>query len=310
VLRTRGPWLAAGITLAGLVPYLAWEATHGWPTLTFLPTQDAATAASTPRSTYVLQQLAFVGPAVVLVALGVRALWRDPRLRALAVLAPVTSLLFFVEQGRAYYALPAIALPLAAGAVAAERWWFARRQEGRSHRRAVIAAALVASQLAVIAVAAPLVWPVLPTATMVRLGYWQTGWFKDELGWPELVAQTARAWREIPAAQRADTVLLARNYGEAGALDLYGPRLGLPRALSGHLSFQYWHPRRMAQRRMLAVGYDAATLHGLCSAQRVVARIDNRWGIANQEQGQTIAMCTLRAPLGTLWASWIATDRL
>jgi 4-amino-4-deoxy-L-arabinose transferase-like glycosyltransferase len=52
VLRTRGPWLAAGITLAGLVPYLAWEATHGWPTLTFLPTQDAATAASTPRSTY------------------------------------------------------------------------------------------------------------------------------------------------------------------------------------------------------------------------------------------------------------------
>ena len=203
-LRTRGPWLAAGIALAGLVPYLGWEAAHGWPTLTFLPTQDAVTAAATPRSAYVLQQLAFVGPALVLVAVGVRRLWRDPRLRALAVLAPVTSLLFFVEQGRAYYALPAIALPLAAGAVAAERWWSARRREGRSRRRAVMAGALVASQIAVTAVAAPLVWPVLPTATMVRLGLWQASWYKDELGWPELAAQTARAWRAIPAAQRAE----------------------------------------------------------------------------------------------------------
>ena len=309
-LRTRGPWLASGIALLGLAPYLAWEAAHGWPTLTFLPSQDAATAASTPRPTYVFQQLAFVGPAMVLIAVGVRELWRDPRVRALAVLAPLTSLLFFVEQGRAYYSLPAIALPLAAGAVAAERWWSARRRDGRSRRRAVMAGALVASQLAAIALAAPLVWPVLPTATMVRLGYWQTGWFKDELGWPELAAQTARAWRAIPAGQRAGTALLARNYGEAGALDLYGPALGLPQALSGHLSFQYWHPRRMPQHRVLAVGYDTATLRGLCRSIWVVARINNPWGIANQEQGQTIAVCTLRAPLGVLWASRIATDRL
>jgi 4-amino-4-deoxy-L-arabinose transferase-like glycosyltransferase len=309
-LRTRGPWLAAGIALAGLVPYLGWEAIHGWPTLTFLPTQDAVTAAATPRSAYVLQQLSFVGPALALAAVGVRRLWRDPRLRVLAVLAPVTSLLFFVEQGRAYYALPAIALPLAAGAVAAERWCSARRREGGTRRRAVMAGALVASQIAFTAVAAPLVWPVLPTVTMVRLGLWQASWYKDELGWPELAAQTARAWRAIPAAQRADTALLARNYGEAGALDLYGPALGLPQALSGHLSFQYWHPRRMPQRRALAVGYDAAALRGLCRSQRVVARIGNRWGIANEEQGRTIAVCTLRAPLGVLWARRIATDRL
>jgi hypothetical protein len=174
----------------------------------------------------------------------------------------------------------------------------------------VVAGALVASQIAVTAVAAPLVWPALPTATMVRLGLWQAGWYKDELGWPELAAQTARAWRSIPAAQRADTVLLARNYGEAGALDFYGPALGLPQALSGHLSFQYWHPRRMPQRRVLAVGYDATVLQGLCRSQRVVGRIGNPWGIANEEQGRTIAVCTLRAPLGVLWARQIATDRL
>jgi 4-amino-4-deoxy-L-arabinose transferase-like glycosyltransferase len=310
VLATRGPWLAAAIALALVVPYLGWEAAHGWPTLTFLPTQDAVTAAATPRSTYVIQQLAFVGPVLALVAIGVRRLWGDPRLRALAVLAPATAALFFIERGRAYYALPVITLPLAAGAVAADRWWSARGSGGRRRRRRAAAAALAAAQLAVVAAAGPLVWPVLPTATMVRLGLWQASWYKDELGWPELARQTARAWRTISLAARADTALLARNYGEAGALDPYGPGLGLPRALSGHLSFQYWHPQRLPQHHVLAVGFDAATLRRLCRSARVVARIDNRWRVGNEEQGRTIATCALRAPLGALWAPLIATDRL
>ncbi|MGZ4168489.1 MAG: hypothetical protein ACXVFO_17610, partial [Solirubrobacteraceae bacterium] len=95
-----------------------------------------------------------------------------------------------------------------------------------------------------------------------------------------------------------------------GALDLYGPSLGLPQALSGHLSFQYWHPARMPQRHVLAVGFDEETLRGLCRAQQVVARIDNRWRLANEEEGRSIETCTLRAPLGAMWASRIATDRL
>lgn len=316
IVATRGPWLATLLALGCLVPYLGWEAAHAWPTLTFLPSQDAATAASTPRATYLLQQLAFVGPVLVLVALGVRHLWREPSLRTLAVLAPATAALFFVERGRAYYALPAIAAPLAAGAVAADGWWSARRIErrrarpARRGRRNALAGALAVAQLIVVAAAAPLVWPVLPTATMVRLGLWQGGWYKDELGWPELAGQTARAWRAIPVAERSDTALLAQNYGEAGALDLYGPRLGLPQALSGHLSFQYWHPRRMPQRRVLAVGFDAGTLRRLCSSETLAARLGNPWRIANEEEGRTIVTCRLRAPLGALWGSVIATDRL
>ncbi|MGH2893147.1 MAG: ArnT family glycosyltransferase, partial [Solirubrobacteraceae bacterium] len=132
VLRERGPWIAAAIAAGCLVPYLGWEVAHGWPSLTFLPSQDAVTAAATSRSTYVLQQLAFVGPALVLVGVGVRSLWREPRLRPLALLAPATSVLFFCEQGRAYYSLPAIAVALAAGATAAEGWW---TQPRASHRR-------------------------------------------------------------------------------------------------------------------------------------------------------------------------------
>lgn len=303
-LRDRRVWLAATIAIAGAVPYLAWEATHGWPSVTFLPSQNAATAASVSRPGYVVQQLAFLGGAVVLVAAGVRELWRDPRLRALAVLAPATSLLFLAEQGRSYYSLPAIALPLAAGAVAADRWL------RNARRPAVALVPVIACQIAAVVLAAPLVWPILPATTMVASGVWKDTFYKDELGWPQLATQTARAWRSLPADQRARTTLLAANYGEAGALDLYGPADGLPPALSGHLSFQYWRPRRLPDRRALLVGFDAASVRELCVASRQLGTIDNRWQIANEERGRTIVSCSLRAPLGRLWASHIASDTL
>ena len=304
VLRERRAWIAFAIALACLLPYVGWELAHGWPTLTFLPTQNATTAASTSRVTYLAQQLEFVGVAGALVVLGVVELWRDPRLRALALLAPATSLLFFLEHGRSYYSLPAIALPLAAGTVAAARWW------QRSPRRVRVVTPLVALQLAVLTLVAPLVWPVLPTAAMVKLGLWQPSFYKDEIGWQQLVSQTARAWRAIPPAERRDTALLAANYGEAGALALYGPAMNLPAPLSGHLSFQYWHPQRMPQRHALVVGFNPSSLAAICASTRVVQRVNNYWRIANQEQGDTIATCTLRYPLGQLWSTHIASDRL
>ena len=192
-LREPRAWIGAAVAGACLLPYAGWEIAHGWPTLAFLPTQTATTAQSTPHLTYLAQQIAFLGVTLILAAVGVRELWRTPRLRALALLAPGASVLFFVEHGRSYYALPAIALPCAAGAVATSRWW--RRP---SPRRALVAGSLVTLQLAVLTFVAPLVWPVLPVATMVRLGLWQPTFYKDEIGWQELVAETARAWRTLP----------------------------------------------------------------------------------------------------------------
>ena len=207
-------------------------------------------------------------------------LWRRPQLRALAVTAPGVSLVYLLEQGRSYYALPAVALPLAAGVVTAGRWL------RRSRARLAITAPIVALHVVVLAFVAPLVWPVLPERTMVERGIGNDGFYKDEIGWPELVRQTAGAWRAIPAAERRATALLAQNYGEAGALALYGPRAGLPRPLSGHLSFQYWRPASLPQRRVLAVGFGGSELGSLCVSWRVVARIDNRWHIANEERGR------------------------
>ena len=304
LLRDRRAWLGTGIAFAIALPYLGWEIAHGWPSLEFLRSQAEKTSQDATRAEYVAQQLAFLAGALPLIVAGVVTLWRRRTLRALSLVFPVVSLLYLIEHGRSYYALPAVTLPLAAGVVVTGRWL------GGSRARIAIAAAVVALHLAALALIAPVLWPVLPERTMVERGVWNDGFYKDELGWPELVQQTARAWRAIPSAERPGTALLARNYGEAGALALYGPRNGLPPPLSGHLSFQYWRPARLPERRALTVGFDRQGLGRLCASWRVVGRIDNRWHVDNEERGNLIARCALRGTLDDLWSAQIATDRL
>ena len=104
--------------------------------------------------------------------------------------------------------------------------------------------------------------------------------------------------------------MLAQNYGEAGALALYGPAWGLPDPLSGHLSWQYWRPAALPQRWAVLVGFEPGDLRRLCVRWHITARIRNRYALANEELGRPIAICHLRAPLGSLWQRQIARTTL
>jgi Dolichyl-phosphate-mannose-protein mannosyltransferase len=306
LLATRGPWLALGVALLVFLPNLVWQAEHGWPSIHFASSQNSKTAADTSRAAYLVQGVAFLGlTGAVIGVVGIVWLWRRQRLRPLAIVPVAVTLIFLVERGRSYYPLPGDTVPFAAGMVSLGGWL----RVGSPLRWAAVGA-LALVQLAVLVVAAPLVLPVRSTASMVHAGTWKDTFYKDELGWPELADQTAQAWRGLPAADRRDGVILAANYGEASALDHYGPARGLPLVLSGHLSWQYWRPRRLPQRFALVVGYDPGFLGEICSSWRTLARIDNRWHIANEERGRTIDACTLKRPLGQLWKPYIARDAL
>jgi hypothetical protein len=224
----------------------------------------------------------------------------EPRLRTLALVPVLVTLIFLLERGRSYYPLPADALAVAAGATALDGW--------TRHRRVLAVAALAALQTVTIAVAGPIVIPFYTTRQLVSSSIWKLGYFKDEIGWPEMTAQVQQAWAKLTPAERTGAMILAANYGEASALQFYGR--GLPTILSGHLSWQYWRPRHLPQRFILTVGYDPAGLKTLCSSWRLVARVENRWHLNNEERGQPIATCTLKQPLSSEWNRHIASDHL
>jgi len=299
-LMTPWPWIALAIALILLLPNLIWQAQHGWPSIHFFSSQNTRTASDTSRPAYLAEQLLFLGSTTVIAIVGIIWLWRRG-LRVLAMIPVIVSVIFLVERGRSYYPLPADALAVAAGAVAVDQWL-------RGPRRALLAAAVAALQLAVIVLAAPIIVPFYSIEHLLSSGVWKVGYFKDEIGWPEMTTQVEHAWSALPAPERANAVILAGNYGEASALQFYGRGLGV--ILSGHLSWQYWRPEHLPQRFAVTVGYSRSELDVLCARSQPIAAIDNRWHLDNEERGRLIATCSLKTSLSTIWTSRIARNQL
>jgi hypothetical protein len=79
-------------------------------------------------------------------------------------------------------------------------------------------------------------------------------WYSDQFGWREIADETAVAWNQLPVDQRADCGIFAQDYGQAGAIDFFGPVAGLPAALSGDRTYFLWGPRNYSGECMIVLG--------------------------------------------------------
>jgi hypothetical protein len=288
LLVTR--WLPVGgaLALAIAAPHLVWQATDGWPQFEMARALSDRLGGEN-RAMLLPQQVLLLGPLLVRLWWGgIRLLGRDPagrRFRPLLWAWPLCLAAVFVTGGRPYYPV-ALGLAVAlAGAPAA-----ARRGRGIVALLAVNAAVCVVFTL-----------PVLPMST-ARVTASLNDTIGETIGWPELTAEVASVVHGLPPAERAHVVILAASYGEAGAIDRFGPALGLPPAYSGHNS--YYDFRRPTDDRatVVAVRYrpeDLASEFARCTR---VATVDNHHDVANEAQGVPILVCRgLRAPWAETW---------
>jgi hypothetical protein len=312
-LRDRWPWLGAALALAIYLPNLAWDVAHGFPHFAMLAQirADGRDVALGPLG-FVAQQALMLNPlALPLWLAGLAWLLADRegrRYRALGVAWLVLMAEMLLLDGRVYYPAPAHPMLFAAGGVALERWW-----DGAWGRRArpVYAGALALSGLVLL----PLFAPCLPPEVFVRysraIGMTQPRiethrlgplpqLFADRFGWPEMAAVVARAYQSLPPAERARTAIFGQNYGQAGAIDLYGPRLGLPKALSGHLAYHDWGPRGYTGESVIVMDDDPETLRQLFRSVEWVGRVEHPYSMPYQHFD--VYHCRgLRTPIGELW---------
>lgn len=287
-------WAAAGAALAILVagPYLLWQARNGWPQF------EMAGALSARLATF--NRVALVpGQALFLAPLLIPLLWRGAqwlraghagsRFRPLLWAWPIALVAVFASGGRPYYPLPLTATVLIAGLVASD-------QAGRSHATTRLLA-LNAAVMVVFAL------PVLPEATLptTRLAALNET-TAEMIGWHQLVGQVAAAVHELPTAEQADVVILTGSYGEAGAIDLFGPGAGLPPAYSPHNSYGYFRRPTDDTATVLAVRIDPPYLARYFENCTRIDTVRNSLGIANEVSGQPISVCRgLRGTWATLW---------
>ncbi|HEY5256830.1 MAG TPA: glycosyltransferase family 39 protein [Candidatus Baltobacteraceae bacterium] len=126
--------------------------------------------------------------------------------------------------------------------------------------------------------------------------------FAEEFGWNELARRVGKAYADLSAATRARTAIFADTYGDAAALDFYGPRYGLPPAISGQNAYYDWGPRNYDGSTVIAIG--ASQQVQLRAVFRHVTLIEtylhpDRW---SAEGPTPIWLCTDPiAPLAQLW---------
>jgi hypothetical protein len=283
LLRSSGFPLALSIAGVLLVPNLIWEANHGWASIDWF-LNPAASATDESRPEYVGNVLLLTHLVAVPVAVaGVLSLVRDRALRPLGWAVAGTVVAYLVLGGKSYYALPAVLFALAAGAVPFARWASQRRLQWIGAAFAVLLVGLL-----------PIGLPVLPLRTAEQLGILDArSDYQDEVGWHQLA-------RDVEGHSARADVVIASNYGEAGALELFGR--GVPPIASGHVSFRYWRPA-VTGRQALLVGI-SATNAGFCHDYRLVGRIT--MPIDNEERGRPIARCTLDDSLARIWPKLLA----
>ena len=124
----------------------------------------------------------------------------------------------------------------------------------------------------------------------------------ETVGWPELTRQVADVVRALPVRDRDSVVILTGSYGEAGAIDRFGPVLGLPRPFSPHNSYADFGQPTDDRATVVAVRYTVEDLAPYFDRCRQVATVDNGQGIRNEVQGKPILVCHgLRGDWTDVW---------
>ncbi|MFC8380500.1 glycosyltransferase family 39 protein [Nocardia sp. NPDC057272] len=277
LFATRYFGFAVGIALVVWSPYLWWQAGNGWPQweLSRAIAGGSSGTSDTPIM-FVLLQFGLFGP--LLVPLWGYGLWRlwNSRWRAFALTYAVLFVVFLVTGGKAYYLGGMYPVLFAAGAVGVFRWL------GEDRKRW----AAVTSVLTVNAVmSAVLFLPVLPVAWLRDSAVLAINYDAGEtIAWPRYVEQ-------IAAARPPGVPILTANYGEAGAIEHYGPEYDLTTPYSGHNAYWWWGPPPDTATEVLTVGIDHRRLTELCSIVEPAGVLDNGLGIDNDEQGEPMFVC-------------------
>ncbi len=246
------PWLLKGGALAAVIgsPFVIWQAMHGWPQVEFVRNATQFKNIALSPMGFFGEQILMLGPAAAMVWLAgliFLILHRECRYRALGLAWFIMFAVFIVMHGKAYYLAPFGHVLMGAGAVfwaeklAARKWLWAR----------AAVAVVVVTSLYVLPLAMPVLSPEKFIEFSESLGMTRSAGerhdvgplpqhYADMFGWEEMAAEVARVYETLPPEDRARARVFGGNYGEAGAIDYFGPKLGLPAALSGHNSYWAW----------------------------------------------------------------------
>jgi hypothetical protein len=309
-------WLGAAVALAVFLPNIVWQWQHGFPTI-----EDLQNVREVGKNVE-LAPLPFFGEQIMMMhpvnaPIWLAGLWfllfgRGRAFRAVGVTYVVLLALFMLLHAKSYYLAPAYPMLLAAGGAAIEGWTarLASRRWQLVSRSSVMAVVIVFGAI-LMPIALPLLSPQRQVNYLARLGLEPSKTevahvgpleqlWGDQFGWPELVEEIAEIYWALPEEERSRTGIFASNYGEAGAINLFGQEHGLPPAICAHQTHSMWGPGDFDGDQLIWLQWSAESLERICGSVERVGEHHHPWGMA--EENRPINLCReLDPPLSELW---------
>lgn len=305
-LRSRWLWAGVGVSILFFLPNLIWQVRHHFISLEFLSYLHARDLRWGRYRGFFPEQL-WVSVNLAAVPLALLGLWfyffhrEGKRYRLMGWLFVVSFVIFAVVRSRSYYTAPLYPVLIAGGSVLLGMLLAGLRPVWSRLAYGTQWAAIVGNGVVV----ALLVLPVAPIGSPVwNITSKISDQYREEIGWPDLARSVAGVYRSLPAEEQKHTGILTGNYGEAGALNLYGPALGLPHAMGLTNSFWYrgYDPR--LPETVIVTGFDLAEGRKLFGSCAVAAKNTNAFGVENEESRDhpDILLCrNLRMPWPVYW---------
>src|ERR1700691_4071548 len=307
-------WIAGLIAVAIFFPNLIWQIRHHFPTIEDLENvrREGKNVVLGPVA-FVKEQIFDIRPVLAaVVLLGLCWFLRDRRWRVLGLIFAVFFVLMEVAHGKNYYVFPIYPMMFVGGAVAIERIMSRTTNRGpepaESTKRAARVRIAIRTAVVVIIILGTI--PALPLATWLLpperlLAYEDAIGIKpaktevhhdsllpqpiaDQFGWPELVREVAATYDSLSPEERAQTGIWAGNYGEAGAVNLFGPQYGLPRAYSRHQNHWYWGPPPQAYKNLIVIQWSLDDVRDNCTSFQAFEHYE-RFGMG--EENRPIYLC-------------------
>jgi hypothetical protein len=317
VLLTPWPWLAAVIAFVIGSPSIVGQVALGYPVVSQMNELQHSQLMHVSVWSFVGGQF-YLGAAALLALAGALYLVMAERMRAFRAVGWTcigAFMLLLVLHGKSYYIGPIYPTLFAAGAVLFERWTARRPASIATAPRALAIVVLVAYG----AIGAPLELPIFSKETTadfavrskmsgatttnrgVALKLPQD--YADMLGWPELVTAVARVYDSLPPEKRAQVVLVGENYGEAGAMEFYGPKLGLPHVVSAAGSYWFFGPAEKPGTVVISLGVTREDLGEFFGTVTPAGRVVNDWGVPEESDVSIYVGEHPKATLQEIWPS-------
>lgn len=263
LLTSKYCWRAVGIALLMWLPNLWWQFRNDFPVVAHMRELAETQLVNMSAADFLLPQFIFHALSILIWLPGLIFLLRAEKLkpyRALAFAYLLLIVLLLALSGKAYYTFGAYAVLFAAGGclwaekLKAKSWW--------------LALPLLLNFFLI-----PFGLPVLSVETMQDYGVymrdnygldvglrWEDGSvrdlsqdYADMHGWEEMVAKVAEFYHQLTPEEQAKCMIEGGHYGEAGALNFYRKKYGLPEAVSFDASFLLWVPRHISFDRQIIV---------------------------------------------------------